>query len=152
MNTLSTVIGETLKHSGEGYTTSSISIAPQEPWIYEGTIKENILLGNEYDEERYNKVTFAASLLPDFEILPNGDQTVIGDKGVTLSGGQRARVGLARGLYVKADLYLLDDPLAAVDPEVAMVIYERAVQGFLADKERVNYFSALTKTLVVTVS
>ena len=95
------------------------------------------MLGIAYDEERYNEVTYAASLLPDFAILPNGDQTVIGDKGVTLSGGQRARVGLARGLYVKAELYLLDDPLAAVDSEVAKVIYERAVQGFLKDKARI---------------
>ena len=94
-------------------------------------------MGSEFDEKRYNSVTFVSSLLPDFEILPNGDQTVIGEKGVTLSGGQRARVGLARGLYVKADLYLLDDPLAAVDPEVAMVIYERAVQTFLKDKARI---------------
>ena len=120
-----------------GFTSKSISVAPQEPWIFEGTIKENILMGSEFDEKLYNSVTFVSSLLPDFEILPNGDQTVIGEKGVTLSGGQRARVGLARGLYVKADLYLLDDPLAAVDPEVAMVIYERAVQTFLKDKARI---------------
>ena len=130
-------LDETEDYAGKKELTRNISIAPQEAWIFEGSIRENILMGTKYDEKLYQQVTKAACLIADFNILPNGDQTLVGDKGVTLSGGQRARVGLARAIYAKADLYILDDPLAAVDPEVAAEIYEKCVQGFLKSKSRI---------------
>ena len=130
-------LDETEDYAGKKELSRNISIAPQEAWIFEGSIRENILMGTKYDEKLYKQVTKAACLIADFNILPNGDQTLVGDKGVTLSGGQRARVGLARAIYAKADLYILDDPLAAVDPEVAAEIYEKCVQGFLKSKSRI---------------
>ena len=130
-------LDETEDFSGHKELSKNISIAPQEAWIFEGSIRDNILMGTKYDEKLYKQVTKAACLIADFNILPNGDLTLVGDKGVTLSGGQRARVGLARAIYAKADLYILDDPLAAVDPEVAAEIYEKCVQGFLKSKSRI---------------
>ena len=134
---LNVFIDEVDDFKGTKQIPNNISIAPQEPWIFEGSIRENILIGSEYDEKYYNEVIEAVCLIPDLEILPNGDQTLVGYKGVTLSGGQRARVGLARAIYAKADLYILDDPLAAVDPEVAAQIYEKFVQGILKQKSRI---------------
>ena len=134
---LNVFIDEVDDFKGTKQIPNNISIAPQEPWIFEGSIRENILIGSEYDEKYYNEVIEAVCLIPDLEILPNGDQTLVGYKGVTLSGGQRARVGLARAIYAKADLYILDDPLAAVDPEVAAQIYEKCVQGILKQKSRI---------------
>ena len=134
---LNVFIGETDDFGGTKQIPSNISIAPQEAWIFEGSIRENILIGAEFDEKFYNEVVQAVCLIPDFNILPNGDQTLVGYKGVTLSGGQRARVGLARAIYAKSDIYILDDPLAAVDPEVAAQIYEKCVQGILKKKTRI---------------
>ena len=79
----------------------------------------------------------AASLIPDFKLLEYGDETLIGDRGVTLSGGQKARVGLARAIYSDAQVYLLDDPLAAVDSKVAGRLYDECINGYLADKTRI---------------
>ena len=115
----------------------SISLAPQEPWILEGTIKENILIGRDFNERRYQEVLAVSCLESDIELLDNKDETYIGDRGITLSGGQKARVGLARAIYVEADLYLLDDPLSAVDPVVASKIFHKCINGFLNDKARI---------------
>ena len=92
----------------------SISYVSQTPWLQHQTIKENILFGSPYDSERYNSVLECCALLPDLDILEDGDETEIGARGVNLSGGQKARVALARAAYARTKYVLLDDPLSAV--------------------------------------
>ncbi|CAF1066424.1 unnamed protein product [Rotaria sordida] len=118
----------------------SISYAPQSAWIFADTIRANILLGKPMDEERYNNVIKACCL--DIDLLnfgEVGDLLMIGDKGINLSGGQKARISLARALYVDTNLYLLDDPLAAVDPKVAKNIFDQCIgpRSFLRGKTRI---------------
>ena len=97
-------------------------------------MRENILFGRPFDETRYDQVVHASCLQRDFELFEYGDETEVGDKGITLSGGQKARVGLARALYSQADIYLFDDPLSAVDAKVAKNIFTNVFQKFLKDK------------------
>ena len=105
----------------------SVFYVSQEPWIFSATIKENILFGKAYVKDKFDDIISACSLTEDLEMLPNGEDTFIGEKGVNLSGGQRARIGLARALYSDADIYLLDDPLSAVDANVARHLYNEYV-------------------------
>jgi ABC-type multidrug transport system fused ATPase/permease subunit len=107
--------------------TATFAYAAQEPWIMSNTLRNNVLFGLCFDKEWYNAVVKACSLEQDLLELPNGDQTMIGDKGVNLSGGQKARVGLARALYTKAHVLLLDDPLSAVDSHVGFHLFHQAV-------------------------
>ncbi|KAG7085320.1 hypothetical protein E1B28_013860 [Marasmius oreades] len=111
-----------------GYTRT-ISYAAQSPWLRHQTIKENILFGYPYDEKRYNEVVEACALNPDFEILEDGDETEIGARGVSLSGGQKARVALARAVYARTKYVLLDDPLSAVDSHTSRYLYENLLCG-----------------------
>lgn len=124
-----------------GFITDSleltISYASQEPWLFSGTIRENILFGETYEMMRYQQITQVCSLLHDFKQLPKGDLTIVGDRGASLSGGQRARINLARAIYRQADLYLLDDPLSAVDTRVARHLFERCILNFLQGKTRI---------------
>lgn len=118
----------------------SISYAPQIPWIFADTIQNNILFGKSMDEERYNNVIKACCLDVDLSNFGKiGDLMMIGDKGVNLSGGQKARISLARALYADADLYLLDDPLAAVDPKVAEKVFDQCIgpRSLLREKTRI---------------
>ena len=110
---------------------------PQTPWIFSGTIRENILFGQPYDEQKYKRVIEACALTEDIQRCPDYDQTVVGERGEVLSGGQQARVGLARAVYADADLYLLDDPLSAVDFKVGQHIFETCIKDLLGDKMRV---------------
>lgn len=114
-----------------------IAYASQESWIFSGTIRQNILCGLEYDDKRYKEVTKAAALRRDFGLFPHGDETVVGERGATLSGGQKARISFARCLYIDADIYLLDDPLSAVDSYVGRHLFDKAIKGFLRDKTRI---------------
>ncbi|XP_063918456.1 probable multidrug resistance-associated protein lethal(2)03659 isoform X3 [Zophobas morio] len=111
-----------------------ISYASQEPWLFATTIKENILFGLPLDSEKYNEVVKVCALSHDFTLLPFGDKSVVGDKGITLSGGQKARISLARTVYRNADIYILDDPLAAVDASVGKQLFEQCISGYLKDK------------------
>lgn len=120
--------------SGELEINGIISYAAQQSWVFEGSVKNNIVFTEPYDEERYRLVTRACSLERDFELMLHGDQTIVGDRGVSLSGGQKARVNLARAVYKTADIYLLDDPLSAVDPHVCKHIFEECIKEFLKDK------------------
>ncbi|XP_032678118.1 multidrug resistance-associated protein 4-like [Odontomachus brunneus] len=114
-----------------------ISYASQEAWLFSGTVRDNILFGQLYDRTRYIQVTSVCALTKDFRQLPQGDMTIVGDRGVSLSGGQRARVNLARAVYRQADIYLLDDPLSAVDTHVAKHLYRKCVTEYLAGKTRI---------------
>ena len=98
-----------------------LAYCSQTPFVQNATIRDSILFGSDFDKARYSATPEACSLAADLEVLPAGDSTEIGEKGVTLSGGQKARVSLARAVYADADLYLIDDPLSAVDVHVAQV-------------------------------
>lgn len=109
----------------------------QSPWMFSGTIRDNILFGEPFREKRYQNVIRACALKQDFETLPNGDYTQIGERGVSLSGGQRARVNLARAVYCDADIFLLDDPLCNLDNKVGEQIFQMCICGFLKEQLRV---------------
>ena len=115
----------------------SVAYCAQNPWIMNASVKENILFGYEYDEDFYQRTIEACELLPDLEILPDGDDTQVGEKGVSLSGGQKARLALARAVYARADVYLLDDVLSAVDAHVGQKITDQVLSkstGLLSGK------------------
>lgn len=99
-----------------------------------GSVRHNILFGRPYDKVRYNKVVRVCTLTRDFTLLPYGDRTIVGERGISLSGGQRARVNLARAVYKEADIYLLDDPLSAVDSQVGKQMFDDCISGFLRHK------------------
>ncbi len=136
---LSAILGEMTLNSGDSRVFGSFAYAAQSSWIFADTIRANILLGKPFDEERYGRIIHACCL--DVDLLnfgEIGDLTVVGEKGVNISGGQKARIALARALYVDADIYLLDDPLAAVDQEVARRIYDQCIgpNGLIREKTR----------------
>lgn len=107
------------------------------PWVQNSTVKENIIFGSEFNEEKYKKVIYACSLEADLELLPAGDRTEIGERGITLSGGQKARINLARAVYADKDIILLDDVLSAVDARVGKHIMNNCLLDLLKDKTRV---------------
>lgn len=115
---LSVLLGELplleTKEFSEVKLRGGLSYAGQDAWVFGATVRQNIIFGQAYDRQRYHRVTKACALLSDFEQLPQGDLTIVGDRGSSLSGGQRARINLARAVYRQADIYLLDDPLSAV--------------------------------------
>ncbi|CAK9798977.1 ATP-binding cassette sub-family C member 4 [Anthophora quadrimaculata] len=114
-----------------------ISYASQEAWLFSGTVKDNILFGQSYDKDRYVAVIKACALTKDFQQLPYGDMSNVGEGGTSLSGGQKARVNLARAVYRQADIYLLDDPLSAVDSRVAKHIFYKCIKNYLHGKTRI---------------
>ncbi|XP_042316522.1 ATP-binding cassette sub-family C member 4 isoform X2 [Sceloporus undulatus] len=124
---LSAVLGELSASKGFIDVRGKIAYVSQQPWVFSGTVRSNILFGKEYHREKYEKVLKACALKKDMELLGDGDLTMIGDRGVTLSGGQKARVNLARAVYQDADIYLLDDPLSAVDAEVSRHLFEKCI-------------------------
>ncbi|KAK7503669.1 hypothetical protein BaRGS_00005208, partial [Batillaria attramentaria] len=119
--------------------TGSVAYVAQQAWIQHATLRDNVLFGTDMEQDRYDKCLDVCCLRPDLDILPGGDQTEIGEKGINLSGGQKQRVSLARAVYSNADLYLLDDPLSAVDCHVGSHIFNQVIghQGLLAGKTRV---------------
>ncbi|XP_052851265.1 multidrug resistance-associated protein 1 isoform X4 [Drosophila gunungcola] len=132
-------LGEMEKLAGIVNTVGKLAYVPQQAWIQNATVRDNILFGKAYDRKRYNKVIDACALRADIDILSAGDLTEIGEKGINLSGGQKQRISLARAVYSDADLYLLDDPLSAVDSHVGKHIFEEVIgpKGMLARKSRV---------------
>lgn len=134
---MNAILGELVPTKGLCRSVGKIAYAAQEPWIFSGTIRENILGGLVYDSDRYMRVIEACMLQTDFSLLPNGDLTVVGERGISISGGQKARVNLARSLYVDADIYLMDDPLSAVDTKVGRHLFDMAVKRLLQNKIRI---------------
>ncbi|XP_064317887.1 multidrug resistance-associated protein 1 isoform X6 [Phalacrocorax carbo] len=155
---LSALLGEMDKKEGYVVVKGSVAYVPQQAWVQNATLEDNIIFGREMNESRYERVIEACALLPDIEILPTGDKTEIGEKGVNLSGGQKQRVSLARAVYCNADVYLFDDPLSAVDAHVGKHIFEKVIgpKGILKNKTRVlvthaiNYLPQMDTILVMT--
>ncbi|XP_063019479.1 ATP-binding cassette sub-family C member 2 [Melospiza melodia melodia] len=136
---VSAMLGEMENIKGHINIQGSLAYVPQQAWIQNATLKDNIIFGSEVDEARYQQVLKACALLPDLELLPAGDQTEIGEKGINLSGGQKQRVSLARAVYSDADIYVLDDPLSAVDAHVGKYLFEHVLgpKGLLQKKTRI---------------
>ncbi|XP_063479791.1 multidrug resistance-associated protein 1 isoform X8 [Symphalangus syndactylus] len=136
---LSALLAEMDKVEGHVAIKGSVAYVPQQAWIQNDSLQENILFGCQLEEPYYRSVIQACALLPDLEILPSGDRTEIGEKGVNLSGGQKQRVSLARAVYCNADVYLFDDPLSAVDAHVGKHIFENVIgpKGMLKNKTRI---------------
>ncbi|KAF9941830.1 hypothetical protein BGZ67_003920 [Mortierella alpina] len=136
---IAALCGDLERVSGEIRVRGSVAFIPQQAWIMNDTLRNNILFGNAYDPHYYKKTIEACCLQPDFDMLSGGDMTEIGERGINLSGGQKARISLARAVYARADIYLFDDPLSAVDAHVGRTIFDKVIgpKGLLAGKTRV---------------
>ncbi|KAK9779422.1 putative Metal resistance protein YCF1 [Seiridium cardinale] len=146
---LQSILGDLWKEKGTVRVKGNIAYVAQQPWIMNATVKENIIFGHRYDSNFYEKTIKACALLDDFNQLPDGDETVVGERGISLSGGQKARVALARAVYARADIYLLDDVLSAVDSHVGRHLIDNVLgsEGLLSSKCRIlatNAISVLT--------
>ena len=134
---LAALAGDMRRTSGGITLGASRAFCPQYAWIQNTTVKENILFGKDYDRSWYEKVVDACALRPDLEMLPNSDMTEIGERGITISGGQKQRLNIARAIYFNSDIVLMDDPLSAVDAHVGRHIFDNAICGLLKDKCRI---------------
>lgn len=143
---VSAFLGEMDRISGRVNTKGSIAYVSQQAWIQNATLQDNILFGKAFDKTLYARVLDACALPHDIKMLPAGDQTEIGEKGINLSGGQKQRVALARAVYSNSDVYFLDDPLSAVDSNVGKHIFEKVIgpNGLLGKKTRVLVTHGLT--------
>jgi len=136
---LQALLGDLWKIKGEVVLRGASAYVAQSPWVMNASVKENIVFGHRFDPTFYEKTVKACALLDDFASLPDGDQTEVGERGISLSGGQKARVTLARAVYARADIYLLDDVLSAVDQHVGRHLIDNLLgaKGLLAGKTRI---------------
>ena len=136
---LQAILGDLHKTKGIAKVHGSVAYVPQIPWIMNGTIRENILFGCKYDKDFYEKTLKACALTLDLGIMPDGDMTQVGEKGISLSGGQKARLSLARSVYARSDVYILDDILSAVDEHVGRHIINNVLgpEGLLKSRCRI---------------
>ena len=142
---LSALLGEMTRSRGSVTIRGDIAYFSQTSWILSATVKDNIVFGHRFDPVFYNKVLDSCALKPDLAVLPHGHMTEVGEKGVSLSGGQKARISLARACYARADVYLLDDPLSAVDAHVGRHIFDEVIgpKGILKHKARILCTNAM---------
>lgn len=133
---IQSLLGDLYKLDGEVKVNGKVAYVPQVPWIMNATVKDNVLFGHKFDAQFYDRVLKACALNIDLKILPKGDKTEVGEKGISLSGGQKARLSLARAVYARADVYLLDDPLSAVDEHVGkhLISHVLGPNGLLKSK------------------
>ncbi|XP_038663728.1 ATP-binding cassette sub-family C member 8 isoform X3 [Scyliorhinus canicula] len=133
------VLGEMQKNSGNVYWNrrrTAVAYASQKPWILNNTVEENITFGNPFNKQRYKAVIEACSLQPDIDILPQGDQTQIGERGINLSGGQRQRISVARSLYQRTNVVFLDDPFSALDVHLSDHLMQEGILKLLQEEKR----------------
>ncbi|XP_060552552.1 ATP-binding cassette sub-family C member 5-like [Ruditapes philippinarum] len=131
---MSAVMGRMLLQKGHLAVNGDVAYVAQQAWIFNATLKENILFGQPYDKERYEKVISCCGLETDLRLLSDGDETEIGERGANLSGGQKQRVNLARAVYSQSDIFILDDPLSALDVKVGKQIFHTCIKGVLKEK------------------
>ncbi|KAK9474869.1 uncharacterized protein V1510DRAFT_410888 [Dipodascopsis tothii] len=143
---MQSVLGDLYKSQGSVTVRGRVAYAAQAPWIMNATVKENILFGSRFNADFYEKTIRACALTEDFAALPDGEETIVGEKGISLSGGQKARLSLARAVYARADVYVLDDPLSAVDQHVGKHLIDNVLgpEGLLATKTRILATNAIT--------
>ncbi|KAG5887763.1 hypothetical protein JTB14_016114 [Gonioctena quinquepunctata] len=134
---LQTLLKELPMTEGEMKVCGNISYASQEPWLFVSSVRDNILFGQQFIKPRYQEVMRVCALKTDFEQFPHGDRTLVEERGASLSGGQRARINLARAVYADAEIYLLDDPLSAVDTHVGKSLFEDCIMKFLDGRTRI---------------
>ncbi|XP_074034740.1 ATP-binding cassette sub-family C member 4 isoform X2 [Leptinotarsa decemlineata] len=134
---LQLLLGELPMKSGNIFLGGEISYSSQEPWLFSSTVRNNILFGQPYIKEWYGEVVKVCCLEKDFDQFPEGDKSIVGERGVSLSGGQRARINFARAIYRKADVYLMDDPLSAVDTQVGRSLFDECIIKHLGGKTRI---------------
>ncbi|KAH7318562.1 ABC transporter family protein [Stachybotrys elegans] len=134
---LAALAGDMRKTEGEVVFGASRAFCPQYAWVQNTTLRKNITFGKDLNRPWYKKVIKACALQPDLDMLPNGDETEIGERGITISGGQKQRLNIARAIYFDADVILMDDPLSAVDAHVGRHIFDNAILGLLKDKCRI---------------
>ena len=133
---LSLIAGEIPVIAGNITCNGTIAYVPQIPWVFSGTLRENVLFGLPFHYDHYMRVIKACGLEKDIARFPDGDEVVIGERGNTLSGGQQTRISLARAVYANCDIYLLDNPLASLDSNVGDNIFKQCIQEMLSDKLR----------------
>lgn len=143
---MSALLGDMYKTSGNVNINGSLAYVPQQAWIQNATVRQNIVFVSPFEEGKYKRVIEAAALSPDIKILAAGDETEIGEKGINLSGGQKQRISLARAVYSDHQIYLMDDPLSAVDTHVGKHIFEKVIgpKGMLKDKTRILVTQKIT--------
>ncbi|KAK7734458.1 ATP-binding cassette transporter yor1 [Botryosphaeria dothidea] len=134
---LGALAGDMRRTAGELMLGSSRAFCPQYAWIQNATVRDNIIFGKEFNQDWYDQVVDACALRADFDMLPNGDLTEIGERGITVSGGQKQRLNIARAIYFNSDIILMDDPLSAVDAHVGRHIMDNAICGLLENKCRI---------------
>ncbi|KKP01333.1 ABC transporter [Trichoderma harzianum] len=134
---LAALAGDMRKTNGDVVFGASRAFCPQYAWIQNASLQNNIIFGKDMDKDWYKEVIRACALQPDLDMLPNGDMTEIGERGITISGGQKQRLNIARAIYFDADIVLMDDPLSAVDAHVGRHIFDNAILGLLKDKCRI---------------
>lgn len=136
---LSALLGDLYKKQGYVNVYGKIAYVPQSAWIQNATVRNNIVFGAPFVKDKYDKVIDACALVPDLQILTGGDATEIGEKGINVSGGQKQRISIARAVYSNSDIYLLDDPLSAVDAHVAKHLFDKVIgpKGLLKNKTRI---------------
>jgi len=136
---LQSMLGDLWKTKGEVVFHGRPAYVAQSPWVMNASVKENICFGHRWDPEFYEKTVKACALAEDFSSLPDGDETEVGERGISLSGGQKARLTLARAVYARSDVYLLDDCLSAVDQHVGRHLINEVFgpKGLLSGKTRV---------------
>ncbi|GAV87979.1 ABC_tran domain-containing protein/ABC_membrane domain-containing protein [Cephalotus follicularis] len=133
----------------------TVAYVPQVSWIFNATVRDNILFGSSFESTRYKKSIDVTALQHDLELLPGGDLTEIGERGVNISGGQKQRVSLARAVYSNSDVYIFDDPLSALDAHVGRQVFDKCIKGELSGKTRVlvtnqlHFLSQVDKIILV---
>ncbi|KAK9365725.1 P-loop containing nucleoside triphosphate hydrolase protein [Lipomyces kononenkoae] len=142
---LQALLGDLHRECGNVTVRGHVAYCSQVPWIMNATVKENILFGKRFHADFYEKTVYACALVEDFRVLPDGDDTIVGEKGINLSGGQKARLALARAVYARADVYILDDPLSAVDQHVGRHLIDNVLgpNGLLATKTKIMATNAI---------
>ena len=131
---LAALLGQMKRTEGDCKVYGSISYVPQEAWLLNMSLRDNIIFGSDFNETRYHQVIKVCALERDLKLMADGDKTEIGERGINLSGGQRQRISLARAVYKQSDVIFLDDPLSAVDQNVGKHIFKHCIKQYLKGK------------------